>query len=129
MLLGVIADDFTGASDIVKAKIKSVNGKAAVIGGENWSLDGTVREASGVAAAEDARAVIRVEQISVSDQPQAGGLEMNLDDSIYLGDRWEYRLSCSDFVAKAHGAKQLSAGTVWARIPSESVWVFSAGQR
>jgi iron(III) transport system ATP-binding protein len=121
--------DFLGANNIVKAKIKSVNGKAAVIGGDNWSLDGTVREASGLAAAEDARAVIRVEQISVSDQPQVGGLEMNLDDSIYLGDRWEYRLRRGDFIAKAHGAKQLSTGTVWARIPSESVWVFSAGQR
>ena len=121
--------DFLGANNVVKAKVKTVDGKAAVIGGDNWSLDGTVREAGGLSAAEDARAVIRVEQISVSDQPETGGLEMNLDDSIYLGDRWEYRLRRGDFIARAHGARQLSSGKVWAHIPSESVWVFSAGQR
>ncbi|MBB2719833.1 UNVERIFIED_ORG: iron(III) transport system ATP-binding protein [Rhizobium etli] len=121
--------DFLGANNIVKAKVKTVDGRSAVIGGDNWSLGGTVREASGLNAAQDARAVIRVEQISVSDQPAADALEMNLDDSIYLGDRWEYRLRRGDFVAKAHGAKPLSSGTVWARIPAESVWVFSAGKQ
>ncbi len=121
--------DFLGANNIVSAKVKAVDGKVAVIGGDNWSLDGTVREAAGLDAAQEARAVIRVEQISVSDRPEAGGLEMELDDSIYLGDRWEYRLRRGDFVAKAHGARQLSSGKVWARIPPESVWVFSAGQR
>ncbi|EYR83863.1 MULTISPECIES: ABC transporter ATP-binding protein [unclassified Shinella] len=121
--------DFLGANNIVKAKVKTIDGKAAIIGGDDWSLDGTVREAGGLAAAEDARAVIRVEQIRVSDQPEAGSLEMTLDDSIYLGDRWEYRLRRGDFVAKAHGARQLSSGRVWARVPPESVWVFSAGQR
>lgn len=121
--------DFLGANNIVKAKVKTIDGKAAIIGGDDWSLDGTVREAGGLAAAEDARAVIRVEQIRVSDQPEAGSLEMTLDDSIYLGDRWEYRLHRGDFVAKAHGARQLSSGRVWARVPPESVWVFSAGQR
>ncbi|MCZ4088595.1 hypothetical protein [Sinorhizobium psoraleae] len=100
--------DFLGANNIVKAKVKMVDGKNATIGGDNWDLAGTVREPSGLGAAQDARAVIRVEQISVTDQPDAAAIEMNLDDSIYLGDRWEYRLRRGDFVAKAHGAKQLS---------------------
>jgi iron(III) transport system ATP-binding protein len=121
--------DFLGANNIVKAKVQTVDGKTAVIGGDSWSLNGTVRETSGLGPSQDARAVIRVEQISVTDQPDATALEMNLDDSIYLGDRWEYRLSRGDFVAKAHGSKQLPSGRVWARIPEESVWVFSAGQQ
>ncbi|MCT2577875.1 MULTISPECIES: hypothetical protein [unclassified Mesorhizobium] len=54
------------------------------------------------------------------------GIEMHLDDSIYLGDKREYRLRRGDFVAKAHGARQLASGNVWARIPAESVWVFAA---
>ena len=102
--------DFLGANNIVEAKVKAVDGKAAVIGGDDWSLDGTVREAAGLTASQDARAVIRVERISVSDQPATGGIEMNLDDSIYLGDRWEYRLSRGDFVARAHGVRQLASG-------------------
>ncbi|MCP8895121.1 ABC transporter ATP-binding protein [Shinella daejeonensis] len=120
--------DFLGANNVVTAKVRSIDGTSAVIGGDDWSLDGTVREAAGLSVSETARAVIRVERISVSDRPEEGGIEMSLDDSVYLGDRWEYRLRRGDFVAKAHGAEQLRTGTVWARIPPESVWVFSAGR-
>ncbi|TGT53475.1 ABC transporter ATP-binding protein [Mesorhizobium sp. M00.F.Ca.ET.170.01.1.1] len=118
--------DFLGANNIVKGKIQKRSGQSAVIAGEGWALNGTVRETSGVEAADDARAVIRVEQISISDKADPDGIEMHLDDSIYLGDKWEYRLRRGDFVAKAHGARQLASGNVWARIPPESVWVFAA---
>jgi iron(III) transport system ATP-binding protein len=121
--------DFLGANNIVKATVQNVDGKLARIGGDGWSLNGTVREAAGLGPASKARAVIRVEQISVTDAPAAGGLEMYLDDSIYLGDRWEYRLRRGDFVAKAHGTKQIPTGKVWAHIPPESVWVFSGVQK
>jgi iron(III) transport system ATP-binding protein len=51
---------------------------------------------------------------------------MQLDDSLYLGDRWEYRIRRGDFIAKAHGTSPLAPGPVWCEIPPESVWVFSA---
>ncbi|MGV1753539.1 ABC transporter ATP-binding protein [Agrobacterium sp. CG674] len=121
--------DFLGANNIIKAKVSAVDGKAATIGGEGWSLNGTVREAAGLGQAKDARAVIRVEQIKVSGAPDSDGIEMILDDSIYLGDHWEYRLRRGDFVAKAHGKVQLPTGKVWAHIPPESVWVFSGAQK
>lgn len=121
--------DFLGANNIVKGKVQTVNGKTAVIGGDGWALNGTLREGSGVGPTEDARVVIRVEQIKVTDAPANDAIEMQLDDSIYLGDRWEYRLRRGDFVAKAHGSKQLPTGKVWAHIPPESVWVFSAAQK
>ncbi|UWU25558.1 ABC transporter ATP-binding protein (plasmid) [Rhizobium sp. CB3060] len=121
--------DFLGANNIVKGKVHTVDGKAAVIGGDGWALNGTVREMSGLGAAQDARAVIRVEQIKVADTPLNDGIEMDLDDSIYLGDRWEYRLRRGDFVAKAHGTKRMPTGKVWAQIPPESVWLFSGAQK
>ncbi|WP_280171633.1 ABC transporter ATP-binding protein [Agrobacterium pusense] len=121
--------DFLGANNIVSGKVQTVDGKSAVIGGNGWSLNGTVREASGLGQSQDARAVIRVEQIKVSDTPATDGIEMQLDDSIYLGDRWEYRLSRGDFVAKAHGTKRMATGKVWAQIPQESIWVFSDARK
>ncbi|MEK1930529.1 MAG: ABC transporter ATP-binding protein [Pararhizobium sp.] len=121
--------DFLGANNIVSGKIRTVDGASAVIGGEGWSLNGTVREAAGLGQSQDARAVIRVEQIKVTDTPATDGIEMQLDDSVYLGDRWEYRLSRGDFVAKAHGTKQMATGKVWAQIPKESIWVFSGAQK
>ncbi|TKV70535.1 ABC transporter ATP-binding protein [Rhizobium sp. AU243] len=123
------AADFLGANNIVKAKVQTVDGKATIIGGEGWSLNGTIRESAGIGPSQDARAVIRVEQIRVSDVAASDSIEMNLDDSIYLGDRWEYRLRRGDFVAKAHGSKQIPTGRVWAHIPPEAVWVFSGTQK
>ncbi|SCW50735.1 iron(III) transport system ATP-binding protein [Rhizobium mongolense subsp. loessense] len=117
--------DFLGANNIINGKVQSVEGGYAKIGGEGWSLDGFVREQGGVGSSQEARAVIRVEQINVTEAPVADAVEMNLDDSIYLGDKWEYRLSRGDFVARAHGSRQMASGKVWATIPKESVWVFA----
>lgn len=123
------AAEFLGANNVVKGRIQSHQGGQAIIGGEGWALPGVVRDAAGIAGNADATAVIRVEQISVSDQAAPDGIEMQLDDSIYLGDKWEYRLRRGDFTAKAHGTRRLPSGRVWARIPQDSVWVFPAGAR
>lgn len=120
--------DFLGANNVARGSISQLAGDRAVIGGEGWSLEGTVKEPQGLAPQGNAQAVIRVEQIRVSDTPGPHSIEMELDDSLYLGDRWEYRLRRGSFTAKAHGATPLSAGTVWCEFPPESVWVFPASQ-
>jgi iron(III) transport system ATP-binding protein len=117
--------DFLGANNIVTGKLGAVNGTSAVIGGEGWSLNGTVRERDGLKGTGDVRAVIRVEEISVSDAARPDTVEMELVDSVYLGDKWEYHIRRGDFRAKAHGAKKMPSGTVHAHFPPESVWVFS----
>jgi iron(III) transport system ATP-binding protein len=116
--------DFLGANNVVKGRVQKLDGAMVTIGGEGWTLPGTVRDAEGVAGGTDATAVIRVEQIAISDSPVDGAIEMELDDSIYLGDRWEYRMHRGGFVARAHGTRQLKTGKIWARIPQEAVWVF-----
>jgi iron(III) transport system ATP-binding protein len=123
------AADFLGANNVVKGRVQVVLGGKAIIGGEDWSLPGVVRDATGLSGGVNATAVIRVEQISVSDQAAPDRIEMHLDDSIYLGDKWEYRLRRGDFTAKAHGTRRLASGRVWAHIPEESVWVFPVGAR
>lgn len=117
--------DFLGANNIVTGKVSSVTSDGLVIGGEGWSLDGTARGARPLSPQADARAVIRVEQISVSDTNSPGALEMQLDDSIYLGDKWEYRIHRGDFKAKAHGSRKMAPGKVYAQFPKKSVWVFA----
>ncbi|WP_182084379.1 ABC transporter ATP-binding protein [Aureimonas sp. ME7] len=121
------AADFLGANNIARGKIVSIEGNRATIGGEGWALDGVVRDADAkLAKAADAQAVIRVEQISVSNDPGPNRLEMQLDDSLYLGDRWEYRIRRGDFAVKANGARPLPPGRIYAEFPPESVWVFPA---
>jgi iron(III) transport system ATP-binding protein len=120
------AAEFLGANNVIRGRVQANAGPHATIGGEGWSLPGVVRDASGLGSSGDATAVIRVEQIEVSDKAGTDAIEMTLADSIYLGDKWEYRLQRGDFSARAHGARRLSAGKVWARIPPESVWLFPA---
>jgi len=69
-------------------KIEKLAGGQATITGEGWSLDGVVRGPKPLTQSADAQAVIRVEQITVADAPGPGRIEMQLDDSLYLGDRW-----------------------------------------
>lgn len=117
--------DFLGANNVIRGKILEVEDRSAVIGDEGWSLNGSIRDVDSLAPLQDCRAVIRVEQIKVTDSETADGVEMHLDDSVYLGDRWEYRLSRGNVALKAHGAKPMATGRVWAHIPKESIWIFS----
>ncbi|MDY8109880.1 ABC transporter ATP-binding protein [Fulvimarina sp. 2208YS6-2-32] len=122
------AADFLGANNIARGKLLSMDGDVARIGGEGWELDGVVRERQGLSPSVDAQAVIRVERITIGDAPGPNRLEMQLDDSVYLGDRWEYRVRRGDFAVKANGNRRLPGGKVYAEFPPESVWVFPAAQ-
>ncbi|SMO99641.1 ABC transporter ATP-binding protein [Paracoccus laeviglucosivorans] len=118
------AADFLGANNIARGKVLSVHGDQAVIGGDGWQLNGAVRDPSGLVPGADAQAVIRVEQIRVANEPGTNRIEMDLDDSLYLGDRWEYRLRRGDFTLKAHGGQRLPSTRVYADIAPQDVWVF-----
>jgi iron(III) transport system ATP-binding protein len=116
--------DFLGANNIAKGAVKSLSGNTAVIGGDSWEISGIVVDKTGLKKDAQAQAVIRVEQVQVCKDPGANRIEMNLDDSVYLGAHWEYRVHRGDFAVKAHGAKELPSGPVWVEIPPESVWIF-----
>ncbi len=116
--------DFLGANNIIEGRVRSVADGVADFGGDGWNLNGVVRGAEGLDNGQEVRAVIRVEQIRLSDRPIDGGIEMDLADSIYLGNKWEYRLQRGGLNAKANGPTKLPAGKVWAEIPQDSVWVF-----
>ncbi len=117
--------DFLGANNILDG-VARIDAKGARIEGEGWSLEASVRDADGIDDGAPARAVVRVESIAVTNQASPGAFEVELVDSIYLGDRWEYRLRRGGFSAKAHGPARLPTGPAFARIPAESVWLFRA---
>ncbi|MFJ1293848.1 ABC transporter ATP-binding protein [Paracoccus yeei] len=120
------AADFLGANNIARGRVLRAEGANVTIGGEGWELPGQARDGARLAPDTQAQAVIRVEQIHVTDQPGPDRLEMVLDDSLYLGDRWEYRVRRGDLQIKAHGARELPPGRVYAQIAADKVWVFPA---
>jgi iron(III) transport system ATP-binding protein len=120
------AADFLGANNIARGRLAEVNGGQATVVGNGWQLSGIVRDSQGLTPQGEAQVVIRVEQIGVSDAPGPNRLAMQLDDSLFLGDRWEYRIRSGDFAIKAHGTKAIQPGPVWCEFPPASVWVFPA---
>jgi iron(III) transport system ATP-binding protein len=115
------AADFLGSNNILAGRILR-NGSATQLAGDGWALDGVAMDAG---SGSTGKAVVRVEQISVYTEPAPERLEMHLEDCIYLGDHWEYRLSHGGLRVKAKGGKALPAGSVYAEIPQDSVWIYT----
>jgi iron(III) transport system ATP-binding protein len=50
---------------------------------------------------------------------------MKVEGALYLGDHWEYRLSCGDLSVRARAAQEPVGDSVWCHFDQNSVWVFA----
>lgn len=117
--------EFLGVNNIVTGKFGGASGDGAVIQGQGWQLAGRLRGngAQGPVGAA-AKSVIRVEGIHVNGGEAFNSLLMNVDGALYLGDHWEYRLSCGELSVRARAANEPDGQMVWCRFDQDSVWVF-----
>ena len=116
------AAEFLGANNVLKGKV-TANGSAAAIAGDGWELPGTLQ--GGSAGSGEGTAVIRVEQVRVADGPGPGRLPMQVEASVFLGDRWEYRLIRGSLRMVAHGPAPLEGTEAWCEVPPRHVWIFA----
>ena len=114
------AADFLGANNVI-AGARSGDGVA----GEDWRLDGVVREKGELPEGAPVRAVVRTERVRLADGPGPNRIAMRLDAALYLGSSWEYRLSRGPLALKAHGEAQRAPGDIWCEIPADAVWIFA----
>jgi iron(III) transport system ATP-binding protein len=122
------AAEFLGANNVIPGRLVTSVSGAPAIAGEDWTIEGVIQgtdPASGRPGSDEGTAVIRVEGLSIAGQPGSNRLPMRLDASIFLGDRWEYRLSRGNLKVVAHGAAPLDAAEVWCAFPREHVWIFA----
>jgi iron(III) transport system ATP-binding protein len=119
--------EFLGTNNVVTGTVRTDQGGALAIAGASWVINGTRMGAAAVASSDKAAAVIRMERVRLAEGPGAGRIEMSVDGSIYLGDRWEYRLSRDDLVLRAQGDVAIASGKVWCEIPPDAVWIFADG--
>jgi len=120
------AAEFLGANNIATGKITAKSAHSATISGEDWSLSGILRDTQQPDIGTNVKAVIRQEHIHVHRQAQQDTHAMQLDASLYLGDRWEYRLRSGTLEIKASGSEKLDTGQVHVTIRPEDVWIFNA---
>ena len=119
------AADFMGTNNVLAGTLRSEADGQAVIEGEGWKLAGTWQDAEPVRDAGDVRAVIRVELIAVADRPTAGSRPFEVEGSIYLGDKWEYRLRQGGMRLRAQGPAALTGDVAHCTVPAAATWLFN----
>lgn len=113
------AAEFLGTNNVLRGQVSD---GGTVIAGEGWTLRGTKQGAG--PASSSGTAIIRVERVAVADAPGPDRLPMQVEASVFLGDRWEYRLARGNLRLVAHGPAPLEQSEVWCEVPSRHVWIF-----
>ena len=111
--------DFMGSNNALNGRVAAVIDGLAVIEGADWRLRGMA-----MGAAPRGEAMIRVERTRISPVPRENCLEMTLDSSLYLGERWELRLTRDALAVRAWGPTRLVPGKYWVEFPPADLWVF-----
>ena len=116
--------EFLGMNNIVTGVARSRTGRAWSLEGEGWSLPGTAVGEPEPRQGEKAVAIVRMERVRTHNQPGPNRMQMTVDGSVYLGDRWEYRLIRGGLALRAQGEEPIGTGSVWCEIKPEHVWIF-----
>jgi iron(III) transport system ATP-binding protein len=117
--------EFLGTNNVVAGKARvTAEGRYSIVG-DGWSLDGTALGTPPPHDSGKAVAVVRMERLQLSEATAPGCIEMTVDGSIYLGDRWEHRLSRGSLHLRAQGQEPLRAKTAWCSAAPDHVWIFA----
>lgn len=109
--------EFLGSNNLLRGK--ATDESRIEISGR--TLRGTM-PAGPVAGA--AVAVIRADKTRIATEDGENRIPVELETSIYLGDRWEYRMSVAGASLRAYGSSPVPPGRWWCEFPPESVWIF-----
>jgi iron(III) transport system ATP-binding protein len=120
--------EFMGSNNRLSGRVTEIRDGQAHVQGAGWALWG--KAGAGLAAGQDATAVIRVEQVRLADDPQGNHVDMQLMTSMYLGDRWEYVFrppgdeSVTAMALRAYGTESRTPGPCRLALPAPQIWVF-----
>lgn len=116
---------FIGTSNVVEGRFERTPDGSHVIVGDGFELTGILQGGVSWEGSCKAKAVIRSEEVCLAPEGGPDAVEMELVDSIFLGDRWEYRLARGGLQLKAYGGGGLPHGSTMVRIPRNKVWIFA----
>lgn len=117
--------EFLGTNNVVTGTLRiGADGRCHLVG-DGWQLAGVSIGSPPPREGARASAVIRMERLRIFDTPGPDRTEMTIDGSIYLGDRWEYRLTRGNLDLRAQGHEAHAGGKVWCAAAPEHVWIFA----
>ncbi len=114
--------EFMGSNNRLEGKLTEIQGGQGRLEGNGWSLWGQLRVPK--KQADDATALIHVEQVRVVEGPGRNHLRMQLRSAFYLGERWEYLFAAGDLKLRAWGQEPLPQRDSWLFVPAERLWIF-----
>ena len=112
--------EFMGSNNRLPAKVTGRSGGTVQLQVEGIDLRGSAR---GVQSGE-VQALIRVEEVKISRERVANGVQLPLLTSMYLGDRWECLFKAGDTSVRAYSRQRIEPGAYWLEMPPEKLWVF-----
>lgn len=119
------AASFIGTSNVVEGRLGRAADGSDLIVGDGFELPGILQGNATRQEDRKAKAVIRSEEVCLVPEGSPDAVEMELVDSIFVGDRWEYRLAKGGLKLKAYGGRGLPQGSTMVRMPRNKVWIFA----
>jgi iron(III) transport system ATP-binding protein len=122
--------EFMGSNNRLPAKVLERDGGLALLQVEGGDVKATLRGPTICSGDKDAVAIIRVEQVNISDTQVDNAIRLPLSTCMYLGDRWEcvFRNSAASgadsTVLRAYARHRLAPGEYWLQLPQEALWAF-----
>ena len=111
-----------GSNNRLTGKLGAVAEKRGRLDGDGFSLWG--RLLSPISLGTATTAFIRLERTRLAEGPGENRLALQLETSLYLGERWEYLLTRGSLHVRAWGRVSLSPGERWVEFPPEDLWLF-----
>jgi iron(III) transport system ATP-binding protein len=116
--------EFMGSNNKLPGQVLTREGSRATILVNGMQLEGMAR---GTGTGSDTTAIIRLEQVRISDTPVSNALKLPLSTCMYLGDRWEclfHDTGPNGISLRAYAPHRLDGGEYWLHLPPEMLWVF-----
>jgi iron(III) transport system ATP-binding protein len=116
--------EFMGSNNRLPGKVIQRNGAQVTLDVDGTTMTGTARGAN---TGADITAMIRLEQVRVSDTQTDNAIRLPLSTCMYLGDRWEClfrRPGMAEAGVRAYAPYKLAAGDYWLQLPQDKLWIF-----
>ncbi|MEO6918000.1 MAG: ABC transporter ATP-binding protein [Collimonas sp.] len=120
--------EFMGSNNRLPAKVLHSDDSHASLQVEGGNVTATLRGPG--AGGKDTIAIIRVEQVNISDTQVENSIRLPLATCMYLGDRWECvfrntaESGADSSVLRAYARQRLAPGEYWLQLPKDALWAF-----
>jgi iron(III) transport system ATP-binding protein len=120
--------EFMGSNNLLQGTVSEISNGQALVQGDGWAMRG--KAGAGLEIGKQATAIIRIEQVRLTEERADNSLQLPLSTSMYLGEKWEYLFrahgaaTADAFSLRAYGKQERVPEQCYLQLPPEHVWVF-----